>query len=166
MWSIPLISSIGSHGALAALTDPLPGVRLENHELALTLHVRDASEADADLAEDALYRVAESQIAEKIVRCYRGAEAFELAPCVGSDEGDACASLVDALAERHERPVWPVCVAGDVRGDSMFDAVASTGLSVADDTRPSRARLRLCSLGDVDGVWRRLIAEPSAGRST
>ncbi len=118
--------------ALAALTDPLPGVRLEDHELALTLHVRDASEADADLAEDALYRVAESQIAEKIVRCYRAAEAFELVPCVGSDEGDACASLVDALARCHERPVWPVCVADDVRGDSMFDVVASTGLSVAE----------------------------------
>lgn len=145
--------------SLAAVTDALPGVRLERHPLALTLHVGRASEADADRAEEALSRVVQSHRSDHRIRCVRRADAFELLPIVGAGELDVYHRLAAELEQRQGRPVWTICIADDVRGAGWFEAVSDAGVSVAVGPRPSRASCSVQAPADVDDLLRQAVAD-------
>lgn len=150
---------------LRRLTDALPGVRVECHRLGLTLHVGEASEEDADRAEDALNRVAERYVSEHRVRCFRGAEAFELLPVVGAGEVEIHRRLIAELAERQGVPIWTICIGDHIRSGGWFEAVGDAGISVAVGSRPSRATYRVDRADDVDDLLRQALAGAEAAES-
>lgn len=155
--SVGLVSRIAR--SLAALTVDLPGVSLEHHGASLTMHLGDATAAEADRAEEALDRVAAPHFADNLLRPHRTARAIEILPSSSWDEADALALVRTELGRVRDRPVWPVCVVDDVRGASLFRAVDSDGVSVAVGDRPARALFRLRDAASVERLVRRLLPD-------
>jgi trehalose-phosphatase len=155
--SVGLVARIAR--SLSALTADLQGVTLEHHGPSLTLHLGDATPAAADLAEEALDRVAASHVANDLLRPHRTARAIEVLPSSSWDEADALALLRTELGQVHARPVWPVCIADDVRGARLFQAVEAAGVSVAVGDRPGRASFRLRDADGVERLLRRLLGD-------
>lgn len=138
-------------------------MRLEHHGLAVTLDVREATPEVADRAEETLYRVAASHFESDLLRAYRGSSTIDVLPAIPWDEADAVSTLRTELRRIGGREVWPLCVADDIRGASLFQSIGSNGVCVAVGDRPARAAHRLSTAADVDVLLRRILDDPTRG---
>lgn len=90
------------------------------------------------------------------LRRLHGHFVVEYLPNVNWDKGDAVHWIASDVARRTGRAGWVVFLGDDRSDEDAFEAIES-GLGVVVGDRPSRARLRLHSLADVDRLLQWLV---------
>jgi trehalose-phosphatase len=137
-----------------ALVDPvrdLAGVRVENKELTVAVHVRGAAPAVRQRAERALREIAAPHLAGGGLRLLRGADVFEFLPDVAWTKGDAVLSIKAQVERCYEQPAWPIYLGDDVTDEDAFRAVAGAGgPTIVVGSGPSSALYRLPHPGLVE----------------
>lgn len=128
--------------ALRVQTAEIAGVVIEDKELSMALHVRQARPDDKVRAEAAFERMALPHIEDGTLRLMPGSNVSELLPNIPWTKGDAVRWIRDA--ERVRRGVNPftVYLGDDVTDEDAFDVVGSEG-SIMVGPRPSRVTTRL-----------------------
>lgn len=117
--------------ALEELTRHLPGVRVENKDVAVALHFRGACAADATRAADLLMRMASDAIARGDLRLLVGDQVLELLPNVPWSETDAIDHLELAITHRRHRAVRRVCLGNAVVDKGLLSAAGESGVAIA-----------------------------------
>ena len=132
---------------LRSLLRHVDGVLVERKRFSVSVHVRLVGAADVPLVEGA---VAEVAAAHPTLRREAGKKVFELRPDLDWDKGAAVAWI---LREMGVDAAAALYIGDDLTDEHAFAALAGAGTTiiVADDDRPTCARLRLAS---PDGVHR------------
>jgi trehalose 6-phosphate phosphatase len=136
---------------MAAAVGHVPGVRLENKGVALTVHVRGVAPPSRQAVLDEADVVAQPWLERGVIKALEANQALELLPNIPWTKGDAVQWIVDDVEARLGRPTWCVFFGDDVTDEDAFEATG-TDLSVVVGRRPSVARLRLDSPADVATV--------------
>lgn len=128
--------------ALRVQTADLPGVMIEDKELSIALHVRQANADDKLKADAAFLRMALPHVEDGTLRLMPGSNVSELLPNIPWNKGDAVSWIcAEEKARRGESPVT-VYLGDDVTDEDAFKAVGDEG-SVMVGPRPSRVATRL-----------------------
>jgi trehalose-phosphatase len=144
--------------ALESLAAGLPGVRVEDKDLALALHLRGADAATRARAQAQFLRIVEPLLAEGGLRLLVGDEVFELLPAVQWGKGDAVRWLRAFVERETGRAAWPVYLGDDVTDEAAFAEVGDAGISVVVGSRPSRAQYRLAGPPEVEALLAELVS--------
>ena len=128
--------------ALAAHLTALHGVRLENKELSVAVHTRQASPDDRSEARRIVERIVGPHLGRSTFRLLPGSSVMEIMPNIAWTKGDAV-RWIQADVERRHGPCWTVYLGDDVTDEDAFRAVGRDGLTIIVGERPSAAELRL-----------------------
>ena len=143
-----LIQRLGR--SLIDATKDLAGVRVENKELTLAMHVRGAAAAQRH-AEAAFRELAEPYLETGTLRLMHGHAVFELLPGVAWTKGDAVLRIKTEVERRYRQPACLLYVGDDVTDEDAFRAVGPEGMTIAVGHRPAPAAYRL---QNPEAVWR------------
>ena len=143
--------------ALRVQTADLPGVLIEDKELSLALHVRQAHPDDKIKADAAFLRMVLPHIDDGTLRLMPGSNVSELLPNIPWTKGDAVTWIRDAEETRRGEAPVVVYVGDDVTDEDAF-AVAGPARSIMVGPRPSKIAQRLRDPGQVEEFARRLSA--------
>ena len=138
-------------GALAGL----PGVFIEDKELSLAAHYRNASSADAARAVDIVSAVARTYLEHNELRVMHGDCMLELLPAIPWHKGSAVEWILERVSRRHDSP-WPVYIGDDVTDQDAFEAVRGRGLSISSGPRIGGAEMSLDGPHEVEELLRSL----------
>ena len=144
---------------MTAAIAPLPGAFLENKELSWALHVRAASAADRQQAEDAFWLLATPALDAGRLRLQRGECVFELLPDIAWNKGDAVRWIEADATRRLGSVVRPIYLGDDRTDEHAFDAVGTRGVTIVVGRRPSQAGRRLKDPAAVERLLIRLAAD-------
>ena len=111
-----------------------PGTFVENKDLSIALHVRNASPADGARATARLRELAAAAVADGRLRVLDGAAVTELLPSVNADKGHALERIRQDVVSR-VGPVFTVFAGDDVTDEDAFRALGRGGLGIAVGTR-------------------------------
>ena len=139
--------------ALAAHVAALDGVWLENKDLSLAVHTRQASTGDRDAARRLVERVVGPHLDRSTFRLLPGSSVIEIMPNIAWTKGDAV-RWIQADVERRLGPCWPVYLGDDRTDEDAFRAVGRDGLTIVVGERASEAELRLPGPAAVE-AWLR-----------
>lgn len=129
--------------SLIDATKDLAGVRLENKDLTVAMHVRGAVPAAQRHAEEIFREIAKPHLEAGALRVLHGHYVFELLPAVAWTKGDAIL-CIKAEVERHYRQAaWLIYVGDDVTDEDAFRAVGTNGMTIAVGDGPTSAVFRL-----------------------
>jgi len=143
--------------ALAAHLTALGGVRLENKELSVAVHTRQASPDDRSEARRIVERIVGPHLERSTFRLLPGSSVIEIMPNIAWTKGDAV-RWIRADVERRHGPAWPVYLGDDVTDEDAFRAIGGEGLTIIVGERPSAAELRLPGPPAVEAWLRGLSA--------
>jgi trehalose-phosphatase len=143
--------------ALAAHLTALRGVRLENKELSVAVHTRQASPDDRCEARRIVERIVGPHLDRSTFRLLPGSSVMEIMPNIAWTKGDAV-RWIQADVERRYGPCWPVYLGDDVTDEDAFRAVGRDGLTIIVGERASEAELRLPGPPAVEAWLRSLSA--------
>ena len=144
-----LIQRLGR--SLIDATKDLAGVRVENKELTLAMHVRGAAAAAQRHAEAAFRELAEPYLETGTLRLMSGHAVFELLPGVAWTKGDAVLRIKTEVERHYRQPACLLYVGDDVTDEDAFRAVGPEGMTIAVGHRPAPAAFRL---QNPEAVWR------------
>ena len=144
-----LIQRLGR--SLVDATKDLAGVRVENKELTIALHVRGAAPAAQQHAEETFREIAGPCLEAGTLRVLFGAAVFELLPGVAWAKGDAVLRIKAEVERQYRRAAWLIYVGDDVTDEDAFRAVGPQGMTIAVGDRSASAAFRLAN---PDAVWR------------
>jgi trehalose 6-phosphate phosphatase len=139
--------------ALAHAVGNVPGVKLEDKGVSITVHVR---AVDPELRDEVIRKAidaARSWVDAGALRLLEANQAVELLPNIPWTKGDAVRWIVGDIETNAHMPAWCVFFGDDVTDEDAFRAVHH-GLTVVVGRRPSLATLRLNSPEDVVAVLR------------
>ena len=138
----------------------IPGVWLENKQLSLSLHFRQASAAGKKQARIRFFKIVTPHAIAGRVRVTGGKQVLELRLPVDWNKGEAARWLLKRwIPRRSGSPV--VMAAGDDQTDEdLFRAVPRSGISIFVGEKPAftRARYRVNSCADLYRFLRELSA--------
>jgi trehalose 6-phosphate phosphatase len=137
--------------SLIDATKDLAGVRVENKELTLAMHVRGAAVATQRHAEWAFREIAEPHLEAGTLRVLQGHQVFELLPAVAWTKGHAVLRIKAEVERHYRQAAWLIYVGDDVTDEDAFRAVGPQGMTIAVGGRPAPAAFRL---QNPDAVWR------------
>ncbi|HEX2453106.1 MAG TPA: trehalose-phosphatase [Vicinamibacterales bacterium] len=141
--------------SLTAAVAGLHGVFIEDKELSLVTHYRDASPADAERAVDTVSRLVRSHIDAGRLRVMQGSGMLEFLPDIPWHKGSAVEWIIDKVSRRHHNP-WPVYIGDDVTDQDAFGALRGRGLSIAAAPRATGAEISLDGPREVEDLLRSL----------
>jgi len=141
--------------ALAAHLTTLRGVRLENKELSVAVHTRQASPEGRSEARRIVERIMGPHLERSTFRLLPGSSVMEILPNIAWTKGNAV-RWIQADVERRHGPCWPVYLGDDVTDEDAFRAIGLDGLTIIVGDRPSAAALRLPGPPAVEAWLRRL----------
>jgi len=144
--------------AAQPLISEIDGAHLENKELVLALHTRQAGPTDAVWARLHLLRRAGEIADPRTFRMLRGHHVLELLPNLGPTTAAAIAAVRECVEQREERRVFVVYVGEDVPENDAYEATAAHGVSLAVGRRVRQADYHLESIEMVDELLARLAA--------
>lgn len=141
--------------ALRVQTAGLPGVLIEDKELSVALHLRQAHPDDRIKADSEFLRMTLPHIEEGTLRLMPGSNVSELLPNIPWTKGDAVKWI--RAGERARRGADPVTLylGDDVTDEDAFIAVGAEG-SIMVGPRPSRIATRLENPAAVEAFLRTL----------
>ena len=141
--------------ALRVQTAALPGVLIEDKELSLALHLRQAHPDDKIKADSEFLRMTLPHIEDGTLRLMPGSNVSELLPNIPWNKGDAVKWI--RARERARRGVDPLTIylGDDVTDEDAFIAVGAEG-SIMVGPRPSRIVTRLEDPAAVEAFLRAL----------
>jgi trehalose 6-phosphate phosphatase len=137
--------------AISAAVGSVPGVRLEDKGLSITVHVRAVDPARRPAVLHTALDAARTWLDSGVLKVIDASEAVELLPNIPWNKGDAVRWIVDDIEAHARQKVWCIFFGDDLTDEEAFRAVRD-GLTVVVGPRPSRARLRLNSPADVATV--------------
>ena len=137
--------------SLVDATKDLVGVRVENKELTIAMHVRGAAPAAQQHAEETFREIAGPYLETGTLRVLCGAAVFELLPEVAWTKGDAVLRIKAEVERYYRQAAWLIYVGDDVTDEDAFRAVGPNGMTIAVGDRPAPAAFRL---PDPDAVGR------------
>lgn len=147
--------------SLIDATKDLAGVRVENKDLTVAMHVRGAAPAAQRRAEDILRELVEPHREAGALRVLRGHQVFELLPAVVWTKGDAVVRIKTEVERRYKQAAWLIYVGDDVTDEDAFRAVGPEGMTIAVGDRPASAAFRLPNPDAVERFLRQLaLADP------
>jgi trehalose-phosphatase len=144
--------------SLRAHVASIPGVFLEDKDLSMALHVRDASPEGRMAAEAVLYRVAGAHLDSGLLKVLRGDCVLEMLPNIAWTKGDAVRWICRAVRESGSRPPWPMYFGDDPTAEDAFAAVGSAGLTVKVGPQPTAAAYRIDGPPVLEDLLRRLAS--------
>ena len=150
-----LIQRLGRR--LIDATKDVSGVRVENKELTIAMHVRGAAPAAQQHAEEIFREIAGPYLETGTLRVLCGAAVFELLPGVAWTKGDAVLRIKAEVERQYRRAAWLIYLGDDVTDENAFSAVGAGGITIAVGDRPATAAFRLPDPNAVDRFLRQLI---------
>ncbi len=135
--------------ALRVQTADLPGVIIEDKELSIALHVRQAHPDDKIKADALFLRMALPHIDDGTLRLMPGSNVSELLPNIPWTKGDAVRWIESAERERRGADPCVIYLGDDVTDEDAFEAVGA-GSAIMVGPRPSRVDTRLESPSAVE----------------
>jgi trehalose-phosphatase len=149
--------------AAVPLISEISGAHLEDKEVVLALHTRQATSSDAVWARFHLLSRA-SQIANlQSFRILRGNHVLELLPNVGPTKATAIAAIRDFLEQREGRRVFAVYMGEDVAEDDAYRAIVPHGVAAIVGRRAPHVDHYLESIEMVDQLLTRVAAVRDPG---
>lgn len=134
---------------LRPLAASLPGAFVEDKELSVALHFREASPRDQEFAADSFDRLVEPAVAAGEVRVMRGACVREVLPAIAWTKGHAVTWIRQHVASASDDP-FTVYIGDDVTDEDAFWATHGHGLSIAASDRVGGADYRLHGPADIE----------------
>jgi trehalose-phosphatase len=135
---------------------PLEGVRVERKGLSTTVHVRQASPADAERARATVRSALGTEAGALVLR--EGKAVYEIRPRGGSNKGDAVREILEAVARG--RPCLAIMIGDDATDEDAFAALpGGITVRVGREEARSRAAYRLEDAGEVPTWLRWLLGE-------
>lgn len=128
--------------ALSAHLAPLDGVRLENKDLSVAVHWRQASPEHGAEARRIVERIAGPHLARSTLRMLVGSAVMEIMPNIPWTKGEAVHWIQADVERRHGR-ACPVYLGDDVTDEDAFRAIGPNGLTIVVGDRESDAEFRL-----------------------
>ncbi len=128
--------------ALRVQTADLPGVLIEDKELSIALHVRQAHADDKLKADAAFLRMALPHVDDGTLRLMPGSNVSELLPNIPWNKGDAVRWICAEEKTRRGGSPATIYLGDDVTDEDAFTAVGAEG-AVMVGPRPSRIETRL-----------------------
>ncbi len=128
--------------ALRVQTAALPGVLVEDKELSLALHVRQAHPDDKIRADAEFLRMTLPHIDDGTLRLMPGSNVSELLPNIPWNKGDAVRWIRARERERRGADPMTIYLGDDVTDEDAFIAVGDEG-SIMVGPRPSKVETRL-----------------------
>ena len=150
-----LIQRLGRR--LIDATKDVSGVRVENKELTIAMHVRGAAPAAQQHAEETFREIAGPYLETGMLRVLCGAAVFELLPGVAWTKGDAVLRIKAEVERQYRRAAWLIYLGDDVTDENAFSAVGAGGITIAVGDRPATAAFRLPDPNAVERFLRQLI---------
>ncbi len=126
----------------------LPGVFVEDKEISIVLHYREASGDAAAAARSCFIDVSRAEVDAGRLRVLSGADVLELLPGIAWDKGDALNWIRERVEGAHG-PAFTVYIGDDITDEHAFRAVGPEGVTIAASGRPSGAEFTLDGPGDV-----------------
>ncbi|MBI3317795.1 MAG: trehalose-phosphatase [Candidatus Omnitrophica bacterium] len=128
--SRPLLKKIARD--LKGTLGPLRGVWVEDKDLSLSVHYRNASPGDELLVKNGFYEVVHSHLLKRQVRVTAGKQVFEVRPPVRWTKG----TMVNWLLARWSASIGktgilPIYVGDDETDEDAFEALWTQGITVA-----------------------------------
>ena len=149
--------------ALRVQTAGLPGVLIEDKELSLALHVRQAHPDDKIKADAAFLRMTLPHVDDGTLRLMPGSNVSELLPNIPWNKGDAVRWIHGRERERRGVDPMTIYLGDDVTDEDAFGAVGAEG-SIMVGPRPSRIASRLENPSGVEAFLRALAEALTPGR--
>ncbi len=149
-----LIQRLGR--SLVDATKDLVGVRVENKELTVAMHVRRAAPTAQQHAEEVFREIAGPHLKTGAMRLLCGAAVFELLPGIAWTKGDAVLRIKAEVERQYQRAAWLIYLGDDVTDEDAFGAVGAGGITIAVGYRPSTAAFRLPDPDAVERFLRQL----------
>jgi alpha,alpha-trehalase len=146
--------------ALATAVAGLRGVFIEDKELSLVTHYRDASSSDATRAVGIVSNLVRPHIEDGRLRAMQGAGMLEFLPDIPWHKGSAVEWILERVSRRHDNP-WPVYIGDDVTDQDAFGAVRGRGLSISAAPRAAGAEILLDGPHEVEELLRSLTEAAS-----
>lgn len=143
--------------ALRVQTAGLPGVLIEDKELSLALHVRQAHPDDKIKADAAFLRMTLPHVDDGTLRLMPGSNVSELLPNVPWTKGDAVKWIQACERARRGADSMTLYLGDDVTDEDAFIAVGAEG-SIMVGPRPSRIVTRLVDPQAVEAFLAALAA--------
>lgn len=136
-----LIQRLGR--SLIDATKDLAGVRVENKELTVAMHVRGAAAAAQRRAELSFREIAGPHLKAGTLRELQGDRVFELLPAVAWTKGSAVLHIKAEVERQYRQAAWLIYVGDDVTDEDAFRAVGTEGITIAVGDRPAPSAFRL-----------------------
>lgn len=135
----------------------LPGVFIEDKDLSIALHYRDAAPGDRVVAESKFIAAAQSEVDAGRLRLLPGSYVVELLPATSWHKGSAL-EWIRTRVELLHGPVFTVYVGDDVTDEDGFRAVGPDGISIGASDRVREAQFRIDGPSAVELLLQSLLA--------
>jgi trehalose 6-phosphate phosphatase len=140
----------------------LPGVLIEDKELSLAMHVRQAKPEDKREAEAAFHRMVTPRLEDRTLRLMPGSNVSELLPNIPWNKGNAAEWIRDAETRRRGAAPHAIYLGDDVTDEDAFKIVGPEG-SIIVGPRPSEVETRLENPAAVEAFLFALAEQLRAG---
>jgi alpha,alpha-trehalase len=134
----------------------LPGVFIEDKEISIALHYREAAAGAVAAARLLFMAAAQAHLDAGHLRLLPGADVLELLPAIAWDKGDAVNWIRDRAEGAHGAALT-VYIGDDVTDQHAFRAVGPAGVTIAASERPSGAEFTLDGPANVRRLLRMLM---------
>lgn len=141
--------------AMSAELSSLGGVFLEDKDVSIVAHFREASPEVQAYVPEIFERHARPYIKSGRLRIMKGSCARELLPKIDWHKGSAVIWICDRVAQHHGS-AWPVYIGDDLTDEDAFRALKRTGLGIAASDRVSGAAYRIEGPSEVEALLNRL----------
>lgn len=131
----------------------LPGVFVEDKDLSVALHFRQAPPAVQARVVRIFEQVAGAAIDAGGLRVMRGACVLELLPDIAWTKGNAV-TWISASVERRHGDTWRVYLGDDVTDGDAFAEIGDRGTTIAASDRVTRAQFQVDGPAGIDAVLR------------
>jgi len=146
------------HELVKSLAEAVAGLRgafIEDKQLSLVAHYRDASPADAIRATEIVSSIVRPHLERGDLRLMQGDCMLEFLPGIPWHKGSAVEWILDRIATRHAN-LWPVYIGDDVTDQDAFGVLRGRGLSIAAAPRASGADFTVEGPREVEALLRSL----------
>jgi trehalose-phosphatase len=127
----------------------IPGVFVEDKDLSIVLHYRDAEPAARVVAQSLFMDAARAELDAGRLRILPGACILELLPAIPWHKGSALEWIRERI-ERMHGPTFTVYIGDDVTDEDAFRAVGPGGMTIAASERVTSAEFRVDGPADVE----------------
>ncbi|MDP1570156.1 MAG: trehalose-phosphatase [Vicinamibacterales bacterium] len=143
---------------IRARVGDVPGLRLEEKGVALTVHVRGVDPAIREAVLARAEACADPWLDAGQLKRLVSSQAREYLPNIPWNKGDALRWIARDVRVEYGRPPWVVFLGDDVTDEDAFVAI-DRGMAIVVGPRPSVARWRLRDPAEVEQLLRWIAAE-------